>query len=246
MTDPNNVFLNFFNYINDPRNEKDHTRFITSRTLQGRSYDLETQIRFQYTGGCSYGTGFIGSMFFIMIKTPGGYVYRVSEDTIKGSIAEDPIVPVQDFKQKFLEDLVKFNPQAADLVALAVTAVAAVVEAPVPTSDDPRFLDRMMTKVTNVDAWNSDTYGKVTSYGTFEGHLLKVTFQHTVGSVFVVIENETNKDEIMAIVAPFNQNMQVHYMDTLEGFNTNERKPDWTVRPGDFDLLYELVSQHII
>lgn len=243
MTDQNNVFMNFFNYINDLRNEKDPSRFLSKRVLQGDSYGLDTNISFQFTGGCAYGHGYIGAMFFAVIKTPGGYVYKTGNDIISGSIAEEPIVQILDFLDEFLQQLIKYNPSAQGLPELASRVFS---EPAVPTSDDPEFLDRMLRKIVNVDAWNSDTYGKVTSYGTFDGHQMKVVFQHTVGSVFVTIENETNKDNVIVIVVPYNQNIQVHYLDALSQFDAATSVPDWVLQPQNFDKLYELVSHHIV
>jgi len=249
MNDQNNVFMNFFNYINDPRNEKDHTRFISNRVLTGRSFDLETQIRFQYTGGCSYGTGYIGEMFFVVIKTPGGYVYRVSNETIKGSIAEDPIVHIQDFKRKFLQDLIGYNPVAKDLIDIATPPPPSViVEDPVPTADDPEYLDRVIRKITHADSWNNRAFGKTTSFGVFKGQALRVAISHVLGAVYTVIENRTTDEKFIIIAAPLNQSIRVFIIESLEDlgeFDLNKATPTCTYPPGSFNNLLEVVKENI-
>lgn len=246
MTDPNNVFMNFFNYINDPRNEKDPSRFLSKRVLQGDSYGLETNISFQFTGGCAYGHGYIGAMFFAVIKTPGGYVYKTGNETITGSIAEEPIVQVLDFLGTFLQQIVKYNPAAKDLPELAPRVFS---EPAVPTADDPEYLDRIVRKIVHADAWNNQTFGKTTSFGVFEAKALRVTISHVLGAVYSIIENRTTDESFVVIAAPHNQSIRVFILDSVEDLgeiDLTKATPTYTFPPGSYNTLLEIVKRHIV
>lgn len=57
-------FREMVDYLTDPDNVWNPEKYIPTRTLNGRSFGQESQIRFQYVRGSAYAEGYVGNWKF--------------------------------------------------------------------------------------------------------------------------------------------------------------------------------------
>lgn len=59
-------FSEMVDYLTDPDNVWDSTKYIPSRTMNGHSFGKESQFRFQYVRGAAYAEGYMGNYKFML------------------------------------------------------------------------------------------------------------------------------------------------------------------------------------